>query len=66
MSDKPQASESKPPPSVRPGGAWPSTHVEPAHPGPASHVEKSVRKSGELTDAEKRSLGEEASRIEDA
>ncbi len=51
---------------VRPAQARPPEHVEPSHPGPASHAEKAVRKAPHIADADKRKLGEEASREEDA
>lgn len=40
--------------------------AEPMHPGPGSHAEKTVRKAPDVSDHEKRKLGEEASRVEDA
>lgn len=54
------------PGATRPAESRPPAHIEPAHPGPASHVEKEVRKAPEISDADKRKLGEEASREEDA
>ena len=54
------------PTRARPAQDRPPAHVEPAHPGPASHVEKAVRKNPEVSDADKRMIGEEASREEDA
>jgi hypothetical protein len=54
------------PTRARPAQDRPPTHVEPAHPGPASHVEKQVRKDPAIDGADKRRLGEEASREEDA
>jgi hypothetical protein len=52
--------------SARPAKDHAPTHAEPAHPGPASHVEKAVRDAPHVSDEDKRKLGEEASRSEDA
>ena len=43
-----------------------ANHPEPSRPGPASHAEKAVRDAPDISDADKRKLGEEASREEDA
>lgn len=54
------------PSRARPAQDRPPAHQEPEHPGPASHVEKAVRKAAHISDEDKRRLGEEASRVEDA
>lgn len=54
------------PSKARPAQDRPPPHQEPMHPGAGSHVEKAVRHDPRISDEDKRRVGEEASRIEDA